>query len=203
MRRIAIAFSLVVAAAAPGRAQGAADVQACVAVADPVRRAIEACTRLIASGRYAGRDLSALHTNRGTGHRLLGRYGRALEDHDAAVRIDPRNARAWHNRGNVLYFLGRFEEAIESSSRAIALDAKIGIAWEQRGFSQYRLGRYDAAIRDYDAALPLLPGRALTLWARSLAWRKKGDPARAAADLAAAKRIQADVETGYRHLGLE
>lgn len=203
MCRIAIALLLVVAAAAPGRAQGSADVRTCVAVAEPVERAIEACTRLIASGRYAGNDLSALHTNRGIAHRLLGRYERALADHEAAVRINPQNARAWHNRGNALYFLGRFEQSIESTSRAIALDAKIGIAWEQRGFGRYRLGQYDAAIRDYDAASPLLPGRALTLWARSLAWRKKGDGARADADLAAAKRIQADVETRYRHLGLQ
>jgi hypothetical protein len=54
--------------------------------------AIAACTRLISSGRYNGRDLAIIYTNRGNAwggelDRPIADY--RIRDYDQAIRLDP------------------------------------------------------------------------------------------------------------------
>src|SRR6266850_412480 len=54
--------------------------------------AIAACTRLISSGRYNGRDLAIIYTNRGNAwggdlDRPIADY--KIRDYDQAIRLDP------------------------------------------------------------------------------------------------------------------
>ena len=55
------------------------------------------------------------------------------------------------------------------------------------------MSRLDAALTDYDAALRIDPKMAAALYGRGIAFRRKGDEARAAADIAAALKIQPDI----------
>jgi len=205
MRRVACALWMVGAAlAVAGTALGQTDdIRVCNKVEEPLASAVAACTRLIGAGRLSPAELATVYTNRGTAHRLLRQYDRALQDQEEAVRLNPRNSRAWHNRGVVLYYTGKFDLAIESFGRAIAIDDRFGLSYENRGFAYFRKGQFDRAIADYDAAAPLLPGRAITYYARGLAWRRKGDAARAAADIDAARKLQANVAAIAAMLGLE
>jgi hypothetical protein len=53
-----------------------------------------------------------------------------------------------------------------------------------------RRGELEGSIADFDAALALNPSLANSLYGRSIAKRKNGDPTGADADLAAAKAIR-------------
>lgn len=68
---------------------------------------------------------------------------------------------------------------------------------DSRGLALLRLGRFDAAIADFDRALARSPDLARSLFGRAVAWARKGDTARSAADAAAAARIDPDVRAQY------
>ena len=63
-------------------------------------------------------------------------------------------------------------------------------------------GRLDSAIADYDEALRVDPKNAYTLYGRGLAKQMNGDPAGGAADIAAAKAIDADIADKFNRLGV-
>jgi len=122
--------------------------------------AIDACTRAIASGRYRGRDLAILYSNRGSewydkgGDRNL---ERAMRDHDEAIKIDPTYGAAYSNRGNVFSSLGQRERAIEDYNEALRINPRDARALNNRGDEYTLLGKADLALRDLDAAVRIEP----------------------------------------------
>ena len=129
MRRVACVLWMVGAAlAAAGTAAGQTDdIRVCNRVEEPFASAIAACTRLVGAGRLSPTELATVYTNRGTAHRLLGQYDRALQDQDEAVRLNPRNSRAWHNRGVALYYSANsISRSSSTFGRAIAIDDRFG-----------------------------------------------------------------------------
>jgi tetratricopeptide (TPR) repeat protein len=59
--------------------------------------------------------------NRGVLYFATGRYPEAIAEFDAAVRIDPVDAKSWYARAQALSMGGRKEEAIKSLENAIDL----------------------------------------------------------------------------------
>jgi tetratricopeptide (TPR) repeat protein len=118
--------------------------------------AIDACTRAIASGKYRGRDLAVLYSNRGSEWYDLGgerNLQRAMRDHDEAIRIDPKYGAAYSNRGNVYSSLGQRERAIQDYDKAPEINPRDAKALNNRGDEYTLLGKYDLAIKDLDAAI--------------------------------------------------
>ena len=91
--------------------------------------------------------------------------------------------------------------ALDDCNRALK-DGPAASFLDSRGFTYLRLGRVDDAIADLDAALMLAPRLAPSLFVRSLAWARKGDPAKAAADRASALAIDPDVAAIYSGYGV-
>jgi hypothetical protein len=60
--------------------------------------AIAACSRAIASGRYQGRGLARILSDRALEYRRKG-DGRAMDDYNAAIRVDPQYVHALIGRG--------------------------------------------------------------------------------------------------------
>src|SRR6516225_5306774 len=86
--------------------------------------AIAACTRAIASGRYAGHDLAKLHYDRAVEYANKGDYDRAITDLSRGIRLDPENpssAFAYKCRGLVYIEKNDFDRAIADFSEAIRL----------------------------------------------------------------------------------
>jgi hypothetical protein len=62
--------------------------------------------------------------------------------------------------------------------------------------------QFDAAVSDYDAALRLNPNLAAALYGRGVA-KLKNEDGTGAADIAAAKAIQADIAEEYARYGVQ
>lgn len=107
-------------AASLGLAGRDADYQTCEAATGD--EAISACDRAIAGGKFAGRNLSYLYSDRGFLRMQKGELDLALADLNEAARIDPSNFYAFWNRGAVYAAKGDFGRAQEDLTTALALN---------------------------------------------------------------------------------
>jgi hypothetical protein len=83
---------------------------------------IAACDRAIASGKFTGRSLSYLYSDRGFVRMPKGEVDRALADLNEAARIDSTNLYAFWNRGAVYAAKGDFDKARTDFNKALALN---------------------------------------------------------------------------------
>ena len=117
-------------------------------------------------------------------------YGhRAIADFNEAVRLDPRNAKAFYNRGSVWTFKGNFDQAIADYSAAIRLNPKDIWAYGNRGAAWASMGEFDQAIADYNEAIRLDPRYARAYHNRGLVRASKGEFDQAIADYNEAIRL--------------
>jgi len=86
-----------------------------------------------------------------------GRLAEAMARYEAAIRADPRCARAHLNRGNVLLADGRIDEARKAYELAIACDAHYAAAHFNLGNLNCHAGDYQTALNNYRAATSLKP----------------------------------------------
>jgi tetratricopeptide (TPR) repeat protein len=84
--------------------------------------AIVACDRAIASGKFTGRGLSYLYSDRGFMRMQKGELELALADLNEAARIDSTNFYAYWNRGAVYAAKGDPSRAQEDFTTALALN---------------------------------------------------------------------------------
>jgi len=150
------AVLLVSSLSAPARA---GMVEVCKQHRDTDLR-IEACTAVIGSTLWQGKDISWTYYNRGFAYAELGDYRRAIGDYDQALQIDLYVAEVNYNRGLAYYYLGEYHRAIEDYDRALRLKSGYTKAYYNRGNAYLDLGEYHRAIEDYDRALRLRSGYA-------------------------------------------
>jgi tetratricopeptide (TPR) repeat protein len=93
---------------------------------------------------------------------------RARKQVEAAIRIKPDSAGAFHNLGIVYKELGRHREALSCFDRALALDPDFFITWVNRANVLVKLGRIEEAVESYDRALSLQPGNIESIFHRSV-----------------------------------
>ena len=122
------------------------------------------------------------------GHCLtaLGRYERALEDLDIAVKLDAKNAWALYARGMAKHHLERHREAIADYTASLALDPANHKAVEWRGFNKSRIGDHLGAYLDFTRATVLDPENPWVWSARARAATNLGAFDHAAKDVAKA-----------------
>jgi tetratricopeptide (TPR) repeat protein len=101
-------------------------------------------------------------------------FGRAIQDHDQAIALDPANAEAYFRRGEAYYsravletvvnglLVGTeaerkasFAPAIADFRKAIEKDARHSRAWDSLGLSHETIGELDDAINDYSQEMAL------------------------------------------------
>lgn len=114
-------------------------------------------------------DFADVRNKAGLSLALVGRLDEALEQFDAALRINPEYAEAHLNRAIVLNDLERFDEAREAFFRAAEADGKwggelpseigtgIALAHARLGDLYVDAGQPDRAVREYEEALGLRP----------------------------------------------
>jgi tetratricopeptide (TPR) repeat protein len=181
--------------------------------------AINACSRLIRSGKLAGEALALIYFNRGSRYgtdyyrgNIYGGKGdldRAIADLSAAIRLDPAQAETFFGRGNQYAAKGQieqfyidkgqlerrkrmlayFDRAVADYDEAIRREPKSAEFRSYRGLAYAMKGDLDRAIADYDEAIRLDPMGVGLLDDRGRVYVKKGDLGRAIADFEEALRL--------------
>jgi tetratricopeptide (TPR) repeat protein len=121
-------------------------------------------------------------------------YDRAIADYSEAIRLTPNDAPTFNNRGVAYDAKGDDDRAIADYNQAIKLDPKYVQAWSNVGDAYYNKQDYDRAIASYSEAIKLDPTEATPLYHRGLAKQRKGDNAGGRADIAAAKKLDSNVD---------
>jgi tetratricopeptide (TPR) repeat protein len=117
--------------------------------------AIEACTRLLKSGRFDKRNLALIYSNRATQWERKGDLDKAMEDHSEAIKTDPTYAAGYMHRGNTYARRGDFERAIVDHSAAIRIDPAYANGFYNRGLTYSRKGDHERAIADFTSGIKL------------------------------------------------
>src|SRR4051812_16533716 len=163
----ALAFTPTVVLAAPAAA--ADDRETCAN--ESGEAAIAACTRAINSGRYSGRELAGLLTNRCA--EWPDQHDKAIEDCSQAIKLDP-TAEAFSNRAHAYYAKRQYDRAIEDLNQAVRLSPNDADYFINRGLAYDDKGQHDRAIEDFNQAIRLNPDQADAFYNRGNAYRNKG-----------------------------
>lgn len=79
----------------------------------------------------------------------------AMQDFDAAIKLDGNRWKSYHHRGVCYALAAEFDKAQADFSRAIELRPDYANAWFNRAEIYYEQGRYPEALADYDEAIRL------------------------------------------------
>ncbi len=134
------------------------DVMVCFSNAVDLNPLIEACTRLIASGEANDGQLVSAYSQRGFLQRLS-QPDRALDDYNAALKLQPNSPGVLTNRAYIYLTRARNDDAMADLNKAIELfvPANAALARYYRGFDYLRFKDYDHAKEDLDEAIKRAP----------------------------------------------
>jgi lipoprotein NlpI len=133
---------------------------------------------------------------RGNAYRKKGDSERAIQDYDAAIRLDRNYASAYNNRGVAHGNRGDLDRAIADYDLAIGLDPSNAVYLINRGLAHSGKGDWDRAIQDYDEALRLNPHQADAFLERGFAYMMQGQYDQAIGDFDTA--VGLDVKDGAK-----
>jgi tetratricopeptide (TPR) repeat protein len=155
---------------------------------------IKGCTAIINSRGELPADLVIAFKDRGDAHLSRGEFDRAIEDYSEAIRRKSDDASTLSNRGTAYLSKGDYDRAIEDFNQSLWVNPNSAGAFYNRGNAYFSKGEYDRAIEDYSKSLLLDPSNARALFARGVAKQQMVDLAGAAADKAAARKIDPNVD---------
>ena len=143
---IVVAASLALAAAA----HAADDFKICVDESGDV--AIDACTRVIGSGRAPRAQVIESYRNRGVEWFIKKEYDKAIADATAAIKLAKDHSPSYYLRFRSYEAKGDEEHAKADLEQAISTDFNVE-AYYSRGERKEKAGDTKGAIADYKAAL--------------------------------------------------
>lgn len=121
----------------------------------PPSAILDACTRLIDSGRYADDYLAKIMLTRGNAFYNKQDYPRALADYTEVHRLVPNDSAAIGNRANAYLKLKKYDAALADYNEAIRLDPKNADALRNRAAAYQATGDFVRAAADRDLAARL------------------------------------------------
>jgi tetratricopeptide (TPR) repeat protein len=98
------------------------------------------------------KDVAFYYDLRGSAHYKLGNYNKAIEDFNAYLSIDQKNAEIYNKLGDVFFDKGEYQRAIDEYNKAIKVKP-LGHSFISRGVAYQNLSKYDQAALDYNKAL--------------------------------------------------
>lgn len=111
-----------------------------------------------------------------------GDYGKALDDCNEALKLDPDSALAYSRRGRAWAGKGELEKAVADFDAALRLDPQDAHAYTHRARARNELGDYELAVKDCNEALRHDPKSNVAYYYRGRARALLGDIDQAVAD---------------------
>lgn len=119
---------------------------------------LESCDAALSAATASAHDLIATRVNRGIVKARRGDDGGALNDFDAALKLNPDQPEALLNKAITIVRRGRGGDAIALFTRALELrTARPELAHYGRAIAHEQSGQVAAAYRDYRRASELKP----------------------------------------------
>lgn len=142
--------------------------------------------------------------NRGNAYSNSGKYQKAIEDYNHAIRLNPDidNAATYFNRGNAYFDSGKYQKAIEDYNQVIRLNPNNDSAYCNRADIFTKFGEHQQAIENYDKAIRLNPNNANAYLIRGENYRVLGQYKRAIKDYNQAIRFDPNNSQSYSGRGL-
>ena len=129
------------------------------------------------------------YNNRGIAYAALGNYGRAIEDYNKVIEINPTDANAYYNRGIAYAALGNYVRAIADNDKVIEIDPTEALAYNNRGNAYAALGNQKQAIEDFNKATEINPKFAEAYLNRASSYDNLGNKKQAYEDLKTAASL--------------
>lgn len=119
--------------------------------------ALEDYNKIIKVGNV---DMPEAYLNRGLTRKMLGDFGGALADMNAALESSPNDPVLHKNRGNLYLLLGYHQHAIEDYTNATLLDENFAEAYYNRALAHLLIYNTTAACFDLETSIELGYNRA-------------------------------------------
>jgi len=145
--RFATDVAVCTAAISSGKHQGH-DLSSLLTARARVQRYLDQCDKALVDATAAVKEtpwLTTAHVERGQIHRCLGEHAKSLNDYDAAIANNKRDAAAWRNRGIAAFFLERHNDAVDSLAQSINFSSNNPEAWAFSALAHTALGDFEAA----------------------------------------------------------
>lgn len=142
------------------------------------------------------------YLNRGIAYDKSGNYQQALNDYNAAIKINPFHEKSYLNRGGLYANLGDLQSAILDYNKAEGLNPRNAVVYYNRGNAFRRLGNNQLAIKDYDKAIEVDPQYVDAYYNRGNAYSSLGDFRRAIRDFDRAIELNTGLMGAYSNRGI-
>ena len=127
---------------------------------------LNACTRMISSGRFKDKALAAIYRARGSWKQKKGELDAALADYGISIRIEPDNVESYDYRADVYQQQGEFDRALEDYNRASRIDPTYAAAYYSRGLIYEKKGDIAQARAEYNSAIAVPTINRIAQWAQ-------------------------------------
>jgi tetratricopeptide (TPR) repeat protein len=116
--------------------------------------------------------------------------GQAIKDFNEAIRLDPKNAKAFRGRGSAWGFALEYDKTIDDYTEAIRLDSTNSWNYLVRGLVYEKKEEHDKAIEDFNKAIQLDPKNAEAFHNRGMTFAVKRENEKAIKDFTEAIRLK-------------
>lgn len=125
---------------------------------------VAACTEIIEAPHTDSTSRSMAYSMRALAYSLRHEFDQAIEDYDAAIRINPDFAVALNNRAWAYFKMGRPADGLPDVERSLALDPTSPHAYDTRAHIRQWLGGPEGALADYRRAMQFGDDRIIKLY---------------------------------------
>jgi len=116
-----------------------------------------ASDRSLSMAANARKDNAAAYVGRGRAQLFAGQAAGAIEDYDAAIRLNSKTAELYVERGHAQMVFGRVDAAIHDFDEALKRNPRSWSAFNERGVAKSRKVKLVEAISDFDQAIAIHP----------------------------------------------
>ncbi|HLA20778.1 MAG TPA: tetratricopeptide repeat protein [Pseudolabrys sp.] len=127
---------------------------------------LNACTRMINSGRFKDKVLAAIYRARGSWKQKKGELDAALADYGISIRLEPNNVESYDYRADVYQQQGNLDRALDDYNRASRIDPTYAAAYYSRGLIFEKKGDVAKARAEYNSAIAVPTVNRIAQWAQ-------------------------------------
>jgi tetratricopeptide (TPR) repeat protein len=177
------------------------NLQICFDQKQPPSKRLSSCTQILDKENLQKNEYRMVYVARAQIYRKSGDDRAALQDLNAAVKIDPKSGQAWVARGT--YYLSKtdYSAAMEDFNTAVKLSPKDPVGYDNRGIGFISMGKPEAAIADFTRAIALDPHDMSAYSNRATAGLATGKLEQVIADLTEVIRVEAANGMAYYNRG--